>query len=137
LLIRSVRRAEQLHMRKFSLIAILSITGLFAGCGGDDSSSEPSPSGGGASGGGNLVEIGMEGSQYMPATVDVPVGATVKWTNSDTPAHTVDYVDGPGEKFSSGTMNPGDVFEQKFAAAGTVNYICDIHPFQKGVLNVK
>ncbi len=125
-------------MRKLSLIAVLTITGLLAGCGGDDSSSEPSPSGGGASGGGgNVVEIGMEGSQYMPDTVDVPVGATVKWTNTDTPAHTVDYVDGPGEKFTSGTMNPGDVFEQKFAAAGTVNYICDIHPFQKGVLNVK
>ncbi len=122
-------------MRTLTLIAVLSVTGLVSGCGGDDSSPEPSSGAGG--GGGNVVEVGMEGSQYMPQSVDVPVGATVKWTNTDTPAHTVDYVDGPGEKFSSGTMNPGDEFEQKFTAAGTVNYICEIHPFQKGVLNVK
>ena len=114
----------------------LALAGALGACGGDDESS--SGGGGGAGGGGgNVVEVGMEGNEYMPKEVTVPTGGTVKWTNSDTPSHTVTKEDGPGEDFDSGTMSPGDEFEQAFPEPGTVNYVCEIHPFQKGTVTVE
>jgi len=83
------------------------------------------------------AEVTMEGIEYVPKDVRVVVGGTVKWSNTDTPAHTVTKVDGPGEEFDSGNMEPGAGFEQSFPEAGTVNYVCDIHPFQKGTVTVE
>jgi len=118
-----------------------------AGCGGDDGekpaagdpappAAEPAPKGA-AEPGGNTVEVKMESIEYVPAKVTVPVGGTVKWTNTDSPPHTVTKEDGPGAEFDSGNMAPDDTFEQKFDEAGTVNYVCTIHPNQKGVLTVE
>ena len=124
-------------MRPLATVLALSATALLAaGCGEDDDSS-PSSVSSGADGGGKVVEVKMEGTKYMPMQATVSAGGTVKWTNTDTPSHTVTYVDGPGEKFDSGTLAPGDGFEQEFTGAGTVNYVCNIHPFQKGAITVQ
>ena len=120
--------------RSLSLAAVLGL--LASGCGGDDDDGNAGGEGGGA-GGGEAVEVNMEGTKYVPQDVTVPAGGTVKWNNTDTPTHTVTYEKGAGEKFDSGTMNPGDSFEQKFTAPGTVNYVCEIHPFQKGTVTVE
>ena len=122
------------------LLSTFAIAGLLAaGCGDDEDSGSNGGEQAGGSGdsGGKVVEVGMEGIKYVPMAVTVPVGGTVKWTNSDTPTHTVTKQSGPGAKFDSGTMNPGDNFEQKFTEAGKVNYFCEIHPFQKGTVTVE
>ena len=119
-----------------SLICAFAVAVLIAaGCGGDDSDSGGDSGGGG--GGANAVEVDMKGVKYVPADVTVPVGGTVHWTNSDTPAHTVTKQGGPGEEFDSGTLQPGDDFEQRFSEPGKVSYFCEIHPFQKGTVTVR
>lgn len=97
--------------------------------GGGETAAEPA--------GATSVEVGMEGNKYMPMDSRVAAGGTVKWVNTDVPVHTVTKVDGPGEEFDSGEMEPGAEFEQSFPEAGTVNYVCDIHPFQKGTVTVE
>ena len=47
---------------------------------------------------------------YVPDPVEIPVGATVTWTNSDTAPHTATAQD--REALQSGTLNPGDGYSQ-------------------------
>ena len=125
-------------MRPLSTLAVLSATALLAaGCGNDDPSSSSPSADSGAGREAKLVEVTIEGVKYVPMQATVPAGGAVKWTNTDTPSHTVTYVDGPGESFDSGTLAPGDGFEQRFSEPGTVNYVCKIHPFQKGTITIK
>ena len=62
---------------------------------------------------------------FEPATLEVPVGTTVTWTNNGGAPHTVTADDGA---FDSGTLQPGASFSQTFSAAGTFAYHCTIHP---------
>jgi plastocyanin len=63
------------------------------------------------------------------------VGQTVTWINQDGPPHNVTYVSGP--KFtSSGTLSTGTTFSLKLTQAGTISYICSIHPFMKATIVV-
>lgn len=61
---------------------------------------------------------------FGPASLTVKVGATVTWTNSDSPTHTVTADDG---SFDSGNIAPGATFKQTFTKAGTYTYHCAIH----------
>ena len=87
---------------------------------------------------GKTVNVCMEKVEYVPASVTVPVGARVVWTNTDQIPHTVTKDRGPGEDFDSKTMPPGTgKFDQTFREAGTVDYICTIHPNQLGKVIVE
>jgi amicyanin len=133
------------------LLACLSLGLVAAGCGGDDdddggggaaeTTEQPADTAaedtGGA--GGETVEVGMKGIQFDPDSVTVKAGGTVKWTNNESVPHDVTKEDGPGAKFSSGTgnMKQGDTYEQTFKEAGTVNYVCTVHPNMKGTVTVE
>jgi plastocyanin len=66
---------------------------------------------------------------FAPQTLTVPVGTTVTWVNEDDIPHVVMEKDG---KFRSPALDTGDRFSQTFAAAGTVEYYCAIHPRMTG-----
>lgn len=70
---------------------------------------------------------------FDPASLTVKVGATVTWTNSDSPSHTVTADDG---SFGSGSIATGATFKQTFAKAGTYAYHCAIHPSMKATIVV-
>jgi len=77
----------------------------------------------------------MKKLTFSPASVTAKVGQTVQWTNQDTPPHNVVYVSGP--KFaSSPTLNTGGQFKLKLTQAGSIHYICSIHPFMKATIVV-
>lgn len=132
------------------LLSMLAL-GLVAGCGGDDDED----SGGGAAAtteqpadtgaaektkpAGDSVEVGMKNIQFNPASVTVKVGGTVKWTNNESISHDVTKEGGPGPDFSSGkgNMMQDDTYEQTFKEAGTVNYVCTIHPNMTGKVIVE
>ena len=77
----------------------------------------------------------MKSLAFDPKSTTAKVGETVQWTNDDQPPHNVTYVSGP--KFtSSGTLNTGDKFSLKLTAAGTIHYVCTIHPFMKATIVV-
>ena len=133
------------------LLSCLALGLVVAGCGGDDeddgggeaaeTTEQPADTAaedtGGAAGGG--TEVGMEGIQFDPAELTVKVGDTVKWTNNESVPHDVTKEDGPGADFSSGkgNMQKDDTYEQTFKEAGTVNYVCTVHPNMKGTVTVE
>ncbi|MET0703510.1 MAG: cupredoxin family copper-binding protein, partial [Mycobacterium sp.] len=80
---------------------------------------------------GNTVDI--NNFAFAPATLTVPVGATVTWTNRDEEPHTV--VAGNGS-FRSPGMGTGATYSFTFTNAGSFDYICSIHPFMHGTVVV-
>lgn len=94
------------------------------GIGQDAAAASPAAS---TSGAANSVDI--KGFAFSPASIKVAVGTTVKWTNSDSAAHTVTA---DGGTFDSKNLANGASFSQAFATAGTFTYKCTIHPSMTG-----
>jgi len=78
-------------------------------------------------------EVAIIDFDYAPAVLEVPVGTTVKWTNQGVAPHTVTAKDGT---FDSGFLNTGEGFTRTFTSAGTVEYLCSIHPAMVGTVVV-
>jgi plastocyanin len=70
---------------------------------------------------------------FQPASLEVPAGTTVTWTNGGAAPHTVTADDGA---FDSGQLAPGASFSQTFDTAGTFTYHCEIHPQMTGTIVV-
>ena len=70
---------------------------------------------------------------FQPASLEVPVGTTVTWTNQGSAPHTVTADDG---SFDSGTLQPGGTFSMTFDTPGTFTYHCEIHPNMMGTIVV-
>jgi plastocyanin len=130
------------------LTACLALSLTLAACGGDDDDggsgdsaapSQPAETTAGdkPAAGGETVTVDMRDIKYVPQDVTVKTGTTVTWTNSDKVPHTVTKDAGPGEQFDSGTIAPGGEYEQTFAKAGKVDYVCTIHPNQVGSVTVE
>ena len=62
----------------------------------------------------------------------MPVGTQVAWVNNGRAPHTVTA---PGI-WDSGAITPGSRWEAIFAVAGTLDYLCTIHPEMRGRLIV-
>jgi plastocyanin len=127
------------------LTLLLACTALVAaGCGGDEEE-DAAPTGGGAAtqedtGSGRAepsgegVKIDMKNFQFVPKAATVKVGQTVTWTNSDSAPHNA--VDEKGGAFKSELFNKGETYEFTAKEAGTINYVCTIHPGMEGTLTV-
>ncbi|HYI79784.1 MAG TPA: plastocyanin/azurin family copper-binding protein [Thermoleophilaceae bacterium] len=130
------------------------VLGLVAvGCGGDDdgdsgdsgsattaeqtATTEKKQAAGGGAAAGKQVAIEVVDIDYDPKEATVEKGVTVKWTNTGKLPHTVTKDDGPGPDFDSGTLQPGDTYEQTFDTAGKIGYLCTIHSGQTGSLTVQ
>jgi plastocyanin len=70
---------------------------------------------------------------FQPKTLEVPVGTTVTWTNSDGASHSVTAKD---SSFDSGLFGQGGTYSQKFDKAGTVAYFCTRHGSMLGEVKV-
>jgi plastocyanin len=94
----------------------------------------PSPTPGGSAA--ITIPVGastLANRAFNPAQLDVPVGTTVTWTNTDSTAHTTTS-DGAG--WNSGTLQPRAQFSTTFSDAGTFRYHCSIHPDMVGTVVV-
>lgn len=77
---------------------------------------------------------------FEPPTLNVPVGTTVIWKNSDSTLHTVtsgSNESGTGTIFDSSYVAAGKTFQHTFSGAGTFDYYCTLHPFMKGKIVVE
>ena len=83
---------------------------------------------------GPTVNAGMKSLAFQPSRIEIAVGTTVVWTNSDQVQHTVTAVD---RSFDSGNMAPGATWRYTFTKPGTYQFFCVVHPFMKGVVIVK
>lgn len=61
--------------------------------------------------------------RYSPAAIEVPVGTTVTWTNSDAFTHSVRLLDGDVDL----VVRPGETTTYSFPAAGLYPYTCTFH----------
>jgi len=71
-------------------------------------------------------EVKIDNFSFAPASLTVPVGATVTWTNRDDIPHTV--VSDDKSTFKSKALDTDDTFSFTFAKPGTYGYFCSIHP---------
>jgi len=118
---------------------------LLAGCGGGGGSSSssvstPAPasttssSSGGSSSSSGTVKISMKNIAFDPNNVTVKVGQKVVWTNDDSVDHNVTAQS--GASFQSKTFGQGGTYSFTPKKAGTIQYVCTIHPGMDGTLTV-
>ena len=75
------------------------------------------------------ADVTLSNFAFSPATITIPVGATVIWTNKDSTTHTITSDD---SFFDSGNLSPGKTFSFTFRQTGTYPYRCSIHPSMTG-----
>jgi plastocyanin len=78
--------------------------------------------------------VSVQDNTFKPADLKVAIGDTVTFTNEGAVAHTVTATD--GADFDSGTLAPGKTFSFTAKKAGTVSYVCTIHPGMQGTIQV-
>ncbi|MGW6911587.1 cupredoxin domain-containing protein [Streptomyces sp. NPDC054940] len=71
--------------------------------------------------------VTMSGYAYSPASLTIPVGSTVTWTNQDTAPHDVKTTSGP-VAIHSPMLNKGGTWSFTFTTPGTYAYYCTVHP---------
>ncbi len=78
-------------------------------------------------------EVLIASFAFGPEVMEVKVGSTVTWTNTDGTDHTVDSED---RSVDSEAIGEGETFGHTFDTPGTFSYICAFHPFMKGTVEV-
>jgi len=78
--------------------------------------------------------VKIDNFSFSPATITIPVGTTVRWTNHDDIPHTVVSDD---RTFKSKALDTDEQFTYTFTKPGTYNYFCSIHPKMTAVVVVK
>lgn len=70
---------------------------------------------------------------YQPEVLEVPVGTTVTWTNTDAVGHSITAKDG---SYDSGLFDQGGTFAKTFDTPGTYSYVCSRHGSMTGEVRV-
>jgi plastocyanin len=118
-----------------ALIIVLAVLALgLAACGGDDENG----GGGGTAGSGECpseaVVIVMRDIKFDPENATAQAGQEICWPNEDTIDHNV--VAESGAEFESDLYGQGETFTATVEEAGTVEYVCTIHPAMVGTIEV-
>ena len=71
--------------------------------------------------------------KFTPASLTIPAGTTVTWTNNGPTIHTATSDSGA---FDSGILKAGQSFRFTFTTPGSFSYHCAIHPNMKAVIIV-
>jgi plastocyanin len=130
--------ASLTYMRRIALVLCAVGALAVAGCGGSDNSSTSTSSGStsaassSSSGGG--VAVKMQNIAFDPKDVTVKVGQKVTWTNDDSVSHNVTAQS--GASFKSKDFGNGGTFSFTPDKAGTIKYVCTIHPGMTATLTV-
>ncbi len=129
-------------MRRFLIVPFTVATLAVAGCGSSDTTeadsaaSSPSTSTAAAApAAGGDGEVGMEGIAFGPESITVKVGEKVTWTNNEDVPHNV--VAEEGADFQSETFGKDGTFSYTPEKAGTIAYVCTLHPGMDGTITVE
>jgi plastocyanin len=115
------------------LLPLLLVASLgVAACGGGGSKKGAAASSACPSG---AVVIHMKDIKFAPETATVKTGQKVCWVNDDTVQH--DAQAESGADFKSELFGKGQTFTATVSKAGTVHYVCSVHPGMHGTLDVK
>ena len=127
-----------MNMRRIVLLLCAAAARAAAGCGSSNNSSSssastPAASSSSSSSGGG-VAIKMQNIAFDPKSVTVKVGQKVTWTNDDSVDHNV--TSQSGETIKSQNFGKGATFSFTPTKAGTIKYVCTIHPGMDATLTV-
>ena len=125
------------------LLSLLLASVVIAGCGGsDETPAEPTAGSSGSAGGGSApasaegtVAITMKDIAFSPAEVTAKVGQKIVWTNEDDVQHDADATS--GAEFETELIGKGGTAEFTPEKAGTIEYVCSVHPNMKGTITVE
>lgn len=82
-----------------------------------------------------VVEVDMRDYQYRPQALQVKVGTTVRWTNSERrTTHSIRFLGPDGQE--SERLFPGESWQRRFDRVGHYPYVCGPHPEMKGQIDV-
>ncbi|WP_346139580.1 cupredoxin family copper-binding protein [Streptomyces coeruleofuscus] len=80
--------------------------------------------------------VTMKGYAFSPASLSVPAGSTVTWTNQDTAPHDVKTTSGP-VSIHSPMLDKGQSWSFTFTTAGSYGYVCTVHPNMTAGITVR
>ena len=118
-----------------TLLPLLASTVLLAACGSDDDGGGSSESAPASNGGAAANQVDMVDLKFEPKTISVAVGDKVTWTNRENVPHNVVNKQ-DGEQPKSELFNEGGTYSYTPTAAGTIEYVCTIHPGMEGTIEV-
>ena len=78
-------------------------------------------------------KITVDNFAFVPPVLRVKAGTTVTWTNHDDIPHSIVC---PALKVHSHPMDTDKSFSFTFTQAGTFTYVCGLHPFMHGQVEV-
>lgn len=79
-------------------------------------------------------EVQIAGMAFVPATLTIAVGDTVRFTNTDGAPHTATFTRGG---LTTRRLGRGQSDELTFARAGSFDYVCEVHPHMTGRIVVR
>lgn len=122
-------------MTRAPLLLAVGLLALVSGCGGSSNSSSstpptqaPAPAGGGG------AKVVMKDIRFEPRDITVKVGEAITWTNEDSVQH--DVAATSGAQFKSDLFGQGGTFSYTPTKAGTIKYVCTVHPGMDGTITV-
>ena len=110
-----------------ALTAVLALAGCGGGGDGDNTDAQPASSKPG--------EVRIVNFEFKPQTIVVKPGTTVTWVNADSSIHDIKDTS-PLATPTSPSLSKGDTFQITYAEPGTYSYVCGIHPYMTGTVEV-
>jgi len=81
-----------------------------------------------------VVEVEIKGNLFIPESVTIRAGTTVRWTNKE--RRTTHSVLFPAESLESERLLPDESWQRRFDKPGRHPYTCGPHPEMKGLVAV-
>ena len=99
-------------------------------------SSESAASEAGGQGKGGVTMVSIKDFKFDPETLEIDQGTTIEWANDDGVNHTATADD--GSSFNTGNLDAGTTSDPvTLDQAGTFTYVCAVHPYMHGTIEVK
>ena len=80
------------------------------------------------------ASVSIANFAFAPAALTVASGESVRWSNDDAAPHALAFKDGDGP---TDLLLPGQTATRRFAAAGSYDYTCSVHPYMRGTVTVR
>ena len=119
-------------MTRFLPAVLAALALALAACGGDEEAAEGPATASTCPEG--AVVIAMRDIKFDPAEAQAKVGQEICWPNEDEIQHNA--VAESGADFRSELYGKDETFTETVEQAGTVEYVCTIHPGMTGTIEV-
>jgi plastocyanin len=118
------------------VVSLVGIAIPLVGCGGGGGTDSTSASSTGSAAPSSKVQaVTIADYTYEPATITIPAGSTITFSNEDSTPHTA--TSKKSGAFETGSIDTGKSAKLILDQPGTYAYFCAFHPFMKGTIEVE